>query len=69
MPCYVPCYALTMLKSQGPTLSKVIICFDSNKVGEGLGYVALSRIRHRNDLILITPMKEIHIKPVKREIQ
>ena len=66
--CYpfMPSYSLTMLKSQGQTLKKVIIWFDSNKVGEGLGYVALSRIRRRSDLILITAIKEVHVKPVLR---
>ena len=43
--CYpfMPSYSLTMLKSQGQTLNKV--WFDSDKISEGLGYVALSRIR------------------------
>ena len=66
--CYpfMPSYSLTMLKSQGQTLNKVIIWFDSDKVSEGLGYVALSRIRRRSDLIVITPIKEVHVKPVMR---
>ena len=41
-----------------------IFRFDSNKVGEGLVYVALSRIRRRSDLILITTIKEVRVKPV-----
>ena len=66
--CYpfMPSYSLTMLKSRGQTLNKVIIWFDIDKVSEGLGYVALSRIRRRSDLIVITPIKELHVKPVMR---
>lgn len=64
--CYpfIPSYTLTITKSQGQNLNKVIIWFDSRKVGPGSAYVALSRIRRRTDLILLTPMLENHIKPV-----
>ena len=66
--CYpfMPSYSLTMPKSQGQTLSKVIIWFDSDKLSKGLGCAALSRIRCRSDLILIIPIKEVHVKPVIR---
>ena len=57
-------YAMTRTKSQGQTLDKVIVSFDSNKVGPGSAYVALSRIRRREDLIVITRMLYAHITPV-----
>ena len=64
--CYpfAPAYAMTMTKSQGQTLDKVIVWFDSNKVGPGSAYVALSRVRRKEDLIVITRMLSAHITPV-----
>ena len=60
----MPCYALTMCKSQGQTLNKVIIWFDSAKVGLGTGYMALLRIRRQQDLLIVTRILSAHIRPV-----
>ena len=69
--CYpfAPAYALTMTKSQGQTLDKVIVCFDSNKVGPGSAHVALSRVWRKEDLIVITRMLYAHITPVTETYQ
>ena len=58
--CYpiMPCYALTMCKSQEQTLNKVIVWFDSAKVGLETGYI---RIRRQQDLLIVT--KIIRMSP------
>lgn len=45
--CYpfVPGYAVTICKSQGQQLNKIILWMDSLYVPEGAGYVALSRVQ------------------------
>lgn len=45
--CYpfVPGYAITICKSQGQTLDNVIVWFDTNSLGQGAAYVALSRVK------------------------
>ena len=48
----MPCYTLTMYKSQGQTLNSVVLWFDSRKVGLGTGYMALLRIRQQKDLLI-----------------
>ena len=67
--CYpiMPCYALTMCKSEGQTLHSVILWFDSPKVGLGRGYIALSRIRRQKDLLIVTRILTSHIRPVPRD--
>jgi hypothetical protein len=60
----VPSYSMTITKSQGMNLSRVIIWFDCDNVPEGSAYVALSRIQRLEDLVLLTPILRCQIKPV-----
>ena len=64
--CYpiVPAYALTMTKSLGQNLKKVILWFDTNSAPPGTAYVALSRIKKNDELITITRIKPSHVQPV-----
>ena len=61
------CLALTMRKSQGQTFHTVIPWFESPKVVLGTGYMALSRIRRQEDLLIITRILNSHTRPVERE--
>ena len=65
--CYpfTPSYAITIAKSQGQTLDEVILWFDIDKLPPGFGYVALSRIRTRENLFLLTPIRPDHCIPVR----
>jgi hypothetical protein len=45
----MPCWAMTVHKSQGQTLDKVGICFERPTWAHGLLYVAVSRVRRSND--------------------
>ena len=49
------CYAMTIHKSQGQTLEKAVIDLGDRERTAGLIFVALSRLRHLNDL-LVKPM-------------
>ncbi len=64
--CYpiVPSYSITITKSEGMNLSGVIIWFDTTNLPDGSAYVALSRIKRLEDLVLLTPIHRCHIKPV-----
>ena len=64
--CYpfVPGYALTICKCQGQTLSSAIVWLDRNRIGEGLAYVALSRVKTLNDIKFLVPLKISQFKPV-----
>jgi hypothetical protein len=64
--CYpfVPGYALTICKAQGQTLGQCIVWMDSDILGPGSGYVALSRVRTMNDIHFMTPLQQHHFKPV-----
>ena len=46
----VPCYGMTIHKSQGMTLDKVVIHLGESEMCLGLTYVALSRVRRLEDL-------------------
>lgn len=45
-------YAITVHKSQGLTLWKVVLHFDSHEFMAGVFYVALSRVRSKDDLMI-----------------
>ncbi|MBR0212225.1 MAG: hypothetical protein IJQ55_01335 [Alphaproteobacteria bacterium] len=51
-------YAMTIHKSQGKTLGKVIIDISRGAFAHGQTYVALSRTRHANDMHLIKPLAQ-----------
>lgn len=61
---FMPSYGLTICKAQGQTLNKLILWFDVDFVPPGTGYVALSRVKRLNDLLLLTKMTSCHIIPV-----
>lgn len=58
-------YAITICKSQGQTLPKVIVWFDKEIIPPGTGYVALSRVRKRADILFLTPLKPNFFIPVR----
>ena len=64
--CYpfIPSYALTMAKSQGQNLKKVLLWFDSKRCPPGCAYMALSRVSRAEDLHLLTPIKRNQVIPV-----
>ena len=68
--CYpfVPAYAITICKSQGQTLEKVIVWMDSATAPAGAAYVALSRVRRLTDLYFMTRTYQEQYKPVRAEI-
>lgn len=51
-------YALTIHKAQGKTIDKVIIDLSRGAFAHGQLYVALSRTRHKEDMHLVTPVRE-----------
>ena len=54
-------YAMTIHKSQGKTLSKVILDISRGAFAHGQTYVALSLTRHANDIHLIKPLRQSDI--------
>ena len=51
-------YAMTIHKSQGKTLGKVIIDISRGAFAHGQTYVALSRTRHADDMHLMKPLSQ-----------
>jgi len=51
-------YAMTIHKSQGKTLSKVIIDISRGAFAHGQTYVALSRTRHAKDMHIVKPLSQ-----------
>ena len=56
----VPRYALTICKSQGPTLKELIVWFDTAKLSRSSAHVALLTVKTLNDLTFITPVLYSH---------
>lgn len=67
--CYpfVPGYALTICKSQGQTLDNVVVWFDTETLGSGTAYVALSRVKSLQNIAFLTPLQLSHFRPVTFE--
>jgi ATP-dependent exoDNAse (exonuclease V) alpha subunit len=63
--CYpfVPGYAITICKSQGQTLDNVVVWFDTNSLGPGGAYVALSRVKALQNIKFLTPLQMSHFHP------
>ena len=59
----MPGYSLTICNAQGQTLSKALIWFDVDYVPMAPGYVAISRLKNLNDMLLLTPLKVTHFRP------
>ena len=51
-------YAMTIHKSQGKTLSKVVIDISRGAFAHGQTYVALSRTRHATDMHIVKPLQQ-----------
>ncbi len=51
-------YAMTMHKSQGKTLSKVVIDISRGAFAHGQTYVALSRTRNAKDMHIVKPLQQ-----------
>ncbi len=63
---FVPAYAMTMCKAQGQTLSKVVLWFDIDTIPAGTAYVALSRVKNRNDIYFLNKLQPKYFTPVTR---
>ena len=61
----VPSYCMTICKSEGATIEKLIVWMDCDTVPTGLGYVALSRVRRAEDINFLTPLRPAHFTPVE----
>ena len=57
-------YAMTIHKSQGLTMKRVVIYWDSPRCQPGLGYTALSRAQSLNAIQMIGEPKTTHFVPV-----
>ena len=55
---------MTICKTQGANIKKLIEWFDCTTVPSGMGYVALSRIRKSEDIKIMTPMVADQLTPV-----
>ncbi len=51
----MPGYAITICKSQGQTLDNVVVWFDTNNLGQGAAYVALSHVKSLKSIKFLTP--------------
>ena len=58
-----PAYCMTICKTQGANIKKLIVWFDCPTVPSGMGYVALSRVRKSEDIKILTPMLADHLTP------
>jgi len=54
-------WAVTIHKSQGMTLDKVVFDVDKKEFSTGLTFVACSRVRHLNDLLFVLPFPFQHV--------
>ena len=58
-----PAYCMTICKTQGANIKKLIVWFDCPTVPKGMGYVALSRVRKSEDITILTPMVADQLTP------
>ena len=56
---------MTISKSEGATIDKLLVWMDCTHVPEDLGYVALSRVRVLADIAFLTPMCPTQFMPVQ----
>ena len=59
-----PAYVTTICKCQGQTTRYLLVWLDSAYVPAGLAYVALSRVRRKQDISILQPMKSSQVTPV-----
>ena len=58
-----PAYCMTICKTQGANIKKLILWFDCPTVPKGMGYVALSRVWKSEDIKILTPMVADQLTP------
>ena len=63
---FCPAYATTISKAQGQTLDKAVLWFDLDSIPPGTAYVALSRVKSRNDIHFMTRLRPCFFTPVTR---
>ncbi|CAJ1358990.1 unnamed protein product, partial [Effrenium voratum] len=67
---FMPCvygYALTIRRAQGSTLDCAILRFDKKRPDRGYAYVAASRVRSADRLILMGPVRRTDWLPVGKD--
>ena len=57
-----PAFAMTVNKAQGQTLNKVGLIFESPSFSHGQTYVALSRVRSKEDILVYSEAKPLEDK-------
>ena len=58
-----PAYCMTICKTQGANIRKLLVWFDCPTVPSGMGYVALSRVRKSEDIKIMTPIVADQLSP------
>lgn len=58
-----PAYAMTICKTQGANIRRLLVWFDCPTVPTGMGYVALSRVRKAADIAILTPIVAEQLTP------
>ena len=58
-----PGYCMTICKTQGANIKKLIVWFDCPTVPKGMGYVALSRVRKSENIKIMSPMVADQLTP------
>ena len=58
-----PAYCMTICKTQGANIKKLIVWFDCPTAPSGMGYVALSRVRQSEDIKILTPIVADQLTP------
>ena len=58
-----PAYCMTICKTQGANIKKLIVWFDCPTVPSGMGYVALSRVCKSEDIKIPTPIVADQLTP------
>ena len=58
-----PAYSMTICKTQGANIKKLIVWFDCPTVPKGMGYVALSRVQKSENIKILSPMVTDQLTP------
>lgn len=58
-----PAYSMTICKTQGANIKKLIVSFDCPTVPKGMGYVALSGVRKSENIKILSPMVTDQLTP------
>ena len=54
---------MTICKTQGANIKKLIVWFDCPIVPKGMGYVALSRVQKSENIKILSPMVTDQLTP------